>query len=179
MLIEAIIGALCFLAGVVAISRPTRNLHPAIKYTPILLCTLGSFNVWHYFSLNIPAVADAKVAVLQVEPHKMYVEVEPQLARKCQLHAVDVHLVDSDKIETRAPAVFVDPKDYSLPQVGALAWRTRNVLEINANPRQYESFYIVAYDRCAFEVHVRSEFGSTLIPQKFNAGAPTGAASGV
>ena len=173
MLLEAIVGGLAFLAGVVAISRPTKDLHPAIKYTPIFLCVVGAFNAWNYFAQNIPAVADAKVTVLEVKPHTLYVGVEPQFARKCKLRVLDVYMVDADKVETRVPANFVDAKDYSLPQV-PFGWQKETVLEIQANPRQYESFYFVEHDRCAFDVHVRSEFGHTMIPPKFNAGMPTG-----
>lgn len=173
MLIEAIIGFLAFLAGVIAISRPTKNLHPAIKYTPIFLCAIGAFCIWNYFSQIIPAVADAKVTVLDVQSHRMYIGVDPHFARKCQVRGIDVYLVDSDKVETRVPANFVDPKDYSLPRA-SLSWQSDSILEIQANPRKYESFYFVEYDRCAFDIHVRSEFGRTLVPQKFNAGVPVG-----
>lgn len=173
MLLEAIIGGLAFLAGVVAISRPTKELHPAIKYTPIFLCAIGAFNIWNYFSQAIPAIADAKVTVLEVQSHKMYIGVDPHFARKCRLRALDVYLVDADHVETRAPANFVDPKDYAIPRV-PFGWQTDSVVEVQANPRQYQSFYFVEHDRCAFDIHVRSEFGHTLVPPKFNAGLPTG-----
>lgn len=173
MLLDAIIGSFAFLAGVVAISRPTKDLHPAIKYTPIFLCIVGAFLIWNYFSQAIPAIADAKITVLEVQSHRMYIGVEPQFARKCKTGALDVYLVDKDKVETRVPANFVDPKDYSLLRV-PFGWGKDSVVEIQANPRQYESFYLVEHDRCAFDVHVRSEFGRTMVPQKFNAGVPTG-----
>jgi hypothetical protein len=178
MFIQAIVGGLAFLAGVVAISRPTKNLHWAIKYTPIFLCSLGIFNVWQYFAQSIPVVADAKVTILQVESNKMYISVDPQFARRCNLHALDIHLVDSSKIETRVAANFVNPKDFSQPNV-PYGWHDANIFEIKVNPGSYESFYFLAYDRCAFDVHVRSEFGHTLIPPKFNSPLPTKSASAV
>lgn len=173
MLLEAVVGGLGFLAGVVAISRPTKNLHPAIKYTPIFLCAIGVFNIWNHFSQTIPAVPEAKISVLEINPHIMYVGVEPKFARRCKLSSLDAYLIDSDKMETRVPVNFVNPKDYSLPQ-GSFDWKTNSVVEIQGNPRVYQSFYFVEQDRCAFDVQVRSEFGRTLIPQKFNAGLPTG-----
>jgi hypothetical protein len=173
MLLEAVIGGFAFLAGVVAISRPTKDLHPALKYTPIFLCVIGAVNVWNYFSETIPAVADANITVLEVQSHRMYTGIEPHFARKCHPVALDVYLIDKDKVETRVPANFVDPKDYSLP-AASFGWSKDSVVEIQANPRQYESFYFVEYDKCAFDAQVRSEFGHTLVPQKFNAGLPTG-----
>lgn len=173
MLMEAIVGAILFIAGVVAISRPTRDLHPAIKFAPIFLCVGGAFNMWTYVSQEIPVVADAKISVMEVDSNRMYISVEPALARKCTLRAMDVYFVDSLGNKIRAPANFVDFKDYT-HALTTTQWKDENILEVKVNPRQYESFYIVTYDRCAFDVHVKSQFGHTLVPQKFNAGLPTG-----
>lgn len=173
MIMEFIVGLVALITGIVAISRPTRDLHPAIKYTPIILCAVGAFNIWKYASQEIPVVADAKVSVMEVDSDKMFISVEPSLARKCKLRALDLYFVDSSNNLIRAPASFVDPKNYALPSTNT-QWSLGNILQVQINPRKYESFYLVAHDRCAFDVHVRSEFGHTLVPQKFNAGLPTG-----
>jgi len=168
MLIHAIVGAVAFLAGIVAISRPTKNLHPAIKYTPIMLCAIGAFLIWSYCTEIIPVEVNAKVAILEMEPQKMYVSVDPELARRCDLRNLDVRMIDSANVETHAIANLVDPKKHD-ETIPLAKWNTHNVVEIQVDPKNYESFYFVAHDRCAFGVHVKSEFGHTSIPERFNA----------
>lgn len=172
MLIEAIVGAFAFIAGVIAISRPTKDLHWAIKYTPIFLCAIGAFLGWEFFSQNVPVIADAKVSVMEVDTDRMYISIEPEVARKCDLRALDVYFVDEDtKSVVRSTGNFVTSKDYSVLS-SSQQWKPVNIIEVSIDPRKYEYFYIVTHDRCAFNVHVRSEFGRTLVPQKFNSGLP-------
>lgn len=171
MLIEALVGAFAFLAGVIAISRPTRDLHWAIKYTPIMLCSVGAFMGWRYASEIIPVVVDAKVSVMEVDKDRIYINVDPELGRHCTMRGVDIFFVDAQKNRTRVSATLVDPKNY-LQDAKSNQWASSNVLSVPIDPLKYESFYVVTYDRCAFDVRVRSEFGHTLVPHKFNAGQP-------
>lgn len=171
MLIEALIGAIAFLAGVIAISRPTRDLHWAIKYTPIILCAIGAFMGWQYVSQVVPVVADAKVSVMEVDRDRMFINVEPEIARHCFLRGVDVFFVDSEQNIIRVSANFVNQKNY-VEAAKSNQWAASNVISVPVDPLKYDFFYIVTYDRCAFDVRVRSEFGRTPVPHKFNAGLP-------
>ena len=163
-----VIGAvICFLWGIAALSKETKNLSFSVKFAPVLLSFFAATTIWFHFATHVPVISSGSVLIQDVRPGELRGVIEITKARQCKFIDMNVMVVDTQGISSEARYELLDnPHPESIRMLGKSSLGPTII--VKQTPGKYSKMYLVTHHLCPYDNIVESKFGETTLPSIFS-----------